>query len=40
LSDDKPALARRLAWFVALWLCGVGSVALVSFGLKLWLMPR
>jgi len=27
-------------WFVALWLLGVGSVALLSFGLRLWLMPR
>jgi hypothetical protein len=33
-------LAQRLLWFVALWLLGVGSVALVSFGLHLWLMPR
>jgi hypothetical protein len=32
-------LAQRLSWFVALWLLGVGSVALVSFGLRLWLMP-
>jgi len=33
-------LRQRLLWFVALWLCGVGSVALLSFGLRLWLMPR
>jgi hypothetical protein len=33
-------LAQRLLWFAALWLLGVGSVALVSFGLRLWLMPR
>lgn len=30
---------RRLAWFVALWLCGVGALAAVSFGLKA-LYPR
>ncbi|WP_366112884.1 DUF2474 domain-containing protein [Bradyrhizobium sp.] len=33
-------MRQRLLWFVALWLCGVGSVALLSFGLRLWLMPR
>jgi hypothetical protein len=37
---DKRPLAQRLLWFAALWLLGVGSVALVSFGLRLWLMPR
>jgi hypothetical protein len=30
-------LARRLLWFVALWLAGVGSVALLSLLLHLWL---
>jgi hypothetical protein len=38
--EQKRPLAHRLLWFVALWLCGVGSVALLSFGLRLWLMPR
>jgi len=27
-------------WFAALWLGGVGSVALLSFLLHLWLMPK
>jgi hypothetical protein len=35
---ERP-LKQRLLWFVALWLLGVGSVALLSFGLRLWLMP-
>jgi hypothetical protein len=35
-----PPLVRRLLWFVLLWLGGVGSVALISFGLRLWLAPR
>jgi hypothetical protein len=35
----KRPLRQRLMWFAALWLCGVGSVALVSFGLRLWLRP-
>jgi hypothetical protein len=33
-------LARRLLWFAALWLGGVGTVAIVSFGLKLWIAPK
>jgi hypothetical protein len=38
---EKPQpLARRLLWFVLLWLGGVGAVALVSFGLRLWLAPK
>jgi hypothetical protein len=36
----KPApLVRRLLWFAALWLGGVGTVAIVSYGLRLWLAP-
>jgi hypothetical protein len=30
-------LAQRLLWFAALWLAGVGSVAIVAFILRLWL---
>ena len=30
-------LGRRLLWFAALWLAGVGSVAIVAFILRLWL---
>ena len=33
-------LAQRLLWFAGLWLAGVGSVALLSFGLHLWLAPK
>jgi hypothetical protein len=33
-------LGQRLLWFAALWLGGVGTVALLSFGLRLWLAPR
>jgi hypothetical protein len=40
-SDEKPQpLAKRLIWFAALWLGGVGAVALVSFGLRLWIAPK
>jgi hypothetical protein len=30
-------LKRRLIWFVALWLGGVGTVTLVSYVLRLWI---
>jgi hypothetical protein len=30
----KP-LALRLAWFVGLWLAGVGTVAVIGYGIKL-----
>jgi hypothetical protein len=33
-------LSQRLVWFAALWLGGVGSVALLSFVLRLWLSPK
>jgi hypothetical protein len=36
--EDRP-LRARLLWFAALWLGGVGCVALVSFALRLWLVP-
>jgi hypothetical protein len=31
---------ERLLWFAAFWLGGVGTVALVSYGLRLWLAPH
>jgi hypothetical protein len=40
-SPPKPRpLAQRLLWFAALWLGGVGAVAIVSFGLRLWIAPK
>jgi hypothetical protein len=38
-NGASSSLARRLLWFVALWLAGVGSLSLVAFGLRLWLAP-
>ena len=35
-TSPQP-LAKRLVWFAALWLAGVGSVAIVAFVLRLWL---
>ncbi|HET6839869.1 MAG TPA: DUF2474 domain-containing protein [Bradyrhizobium sp.] len=33
-------LIERLLWFVLLWLGGVGTVAILAYGLKLWIAPR
>ncbi len=40
-SEQKARpLAQRLLWFAALWLGGVGAVAVVSLGLRLWIAPK
>ena len=36
-DQQTTSLARRLLWFAALWLAGVGSLAAVAFILRLWL---
>jgi hypothetical protein len=36
-ARNEPPLKQRLAWFVLLWLGGVGSVALVAAVLRYWL---
>ena len=38
-QPSQRPLAQRLLWFIGLWLLGVGSVALLSLGLHLWLSP-
>ena len=41
IEKPRPSpLAQRLLWFVALWLGGVGSVAIVAYGLRLWLVSK
>ena len=35
-----PPLAQRLLWFALLWLGGVGTVTVVSYGLRLWIAPK
>jgi hypothetical protein len=37
---SQRTLSQRLLWFAALWLGGVGTVALISFGLRLWIAPK
>jgi hypothetical protein len=39
-GQNARLLVRRLLWFAALWLGGVGAVAIISFGLKLWIAPK
>jgi hypothetical protein len=36
----SPLLAQRLLWFAALWLGGVGTVALISLALRFWIAPK
>lgn len=39
-DEQRPRpLTQRLLWFAALWLGGVGTVAVAAFGLRLWLAP-
>jgi len=38
-AKTRP-LARRLLWFAALWLDDVGTLAVVSFGLRLSIAPK
>ena len=33
-------LGQRLLWFAALWFAGVGSVALISLLLRVWIAPK
>jgi hypothetical protein len=40
-SEPTPRpLTQRLLWFAALWLGGVGTVTLISYGLRLWIAPK
>jgi hypothetical protein len=39
-EQKRRSLAQRLLWFALLWFGGVGTVAIVSFGLRLWLAPK
>jgi hypothetical protein len=38
-QNPRP-LKQRLFWFAVLWLGGVGTVAIVSYGLRLWIAPK
>lgn len=34
MDAPKPPLAKRLAWFAALWLGGVAAVSLLAYAIK------
>ncbi|HLZ84653.1 MAG TPA: DUF2474 domain-containing protein [Caulobacteraceae bacterium] len=36
-TPAAQSLLSKLAWFVGLWLAGVGTVGLVSLAIKTWL---
>jgi hypothetical protein len=38
-QNPRP-LTQRLLWFAALWLAGVITVAIVAYGLRLWIAPK
>jgi hypothetical protein len=38
--QKRRPLAERLFWFFTLWLGGVGTVALLAYGLRLWIAPK
>jgi hypothetical protein len=40
INPNPRPFAQRLLWFVLLWLGGVGTVALISFCLRLWIAPK
>jgi hypothetical protein len=39
-EQNPQPLAQRLLWFAALWLGGVGTVAVVAYGLRLWIATK
>jgi hypothetical protein len=40
VEPNPRPLAQRFLWFVALWLGGVGTVALLAYGLRLWIVSK
>jgi hypothetical protein len=38
MREARGSLAKKLAWFIGLWLASVLAVALVAYGLRLWLV--
>ncbi|HEY8336135.1 MAG TPA: DUF2474 domain-containing protein [Tardiphaga sp.] len=39
-AETPRPLWQRLLWFIALWAAGVGTVAIVGYGLRLWIAPK
>jgi hypothetical protein len=36
-SGNRRSLVSRLLWFAGLWLAGVGTVAVVAYGIRLFI---
>jgi hypothetical protein len=36
-ADHRPSLISRLIWFAGLWLAGVGIVAAVAYGIRMFI---
>jgi hypothetical protein len=36
-GEAHGSLAKKLAWFIGLWLASVLAVALLAYGIRLWL---
>lgn len=37
-SNEQSTLLSRLAWFAALWLAGVATVAALAYGIRLFIV--
>lgn len=35
--DRRPSLISRLLWFAGLWLAGIGTVAAIAYGIRLFI---
>jgi len=38
-DQPPPGWPRRVMWFVAIWAISVTVLALISYGLRLWIGP-
>ena len=36
-SGSENSTLQRLAWFVGLWVAGVGTLAVIGYGIRYWL---
>ena len=36
-SAGENSKLQRLAWFVGLWVAGVGTLAVIGYGIRYWL---
>ena len=36
-QEPKNSPLQKFAWFVGLWLAGVGTLAVIGYGIRYWL---